>query len=239
VIIAIVVAAAFATELGTLATFAGLMTAGVAVALQNVILSVAGYFFLIGKYGVRVGDRVQIAGVTGDVIDIGLVRLHIMEIGTGGTDARATGRVVVFSNSVVFQANTGLFKQIPGTNFVWHDISLTLAADSNYHLVEKRMLEAVNSVYEKYKDTMESQRRRMEQSLSGISVRPLNPESRLRLTQTGLEAVIRYPVELSNSAQIDDDMARALLDAIAKEPRLRLVGSGTPNIQAVTEGQAA
>ena len=62
-------------------------------------------------------------------------------------------------------------------------------------------------------------------------------QSRLRLTQGGLEVVIRYPLEMSNAAQIDDDMARAMLDAIAKEPRLRLVGSGTPNIQAVVEGQ--
>ena len=235
---AIVIAAAFATELGTLATFAGLLTAGVAVALQNVILSVAGYFFLIGKYGVRVGDRVQIAGVTGDVIDIGLVRLHIMEVGAEGTDARATGRVVVFSNAVVFQPNAGLFKQIPGTNFVWHQISLTLAADSNYHLVEKRIMEAVNSVYAKYKDAMEIQRRRMEQNLTGVSIRPLDPETRLRLNQNGLEVVIRYPVELSNAAQIDDEMARALLDAISKEPKLKLVGTGAPNIQPVTDGNA-
>jgi small-conductance mechanosensitive channel len=239
IVVAIVVAAAFASELGTLATFAGLLTAGIAVALQNVILSIAGYFFLIGKYGVRVGDRVQIAGVTGDVIDIGLVRLHIMEVGTEGTDPRATGRVVVFSNAVVFQPNAGLFKQIPGTNFVWHQISLTLAAESNYHLVEQRIMDAVNTVYAEYKDAMEAQRRRMEQNLSGMPIRPLDPESRLRLTQNGLEVVIRYPVELSNAAQIDDKMARALLDAIGKEPRLRLVGSGTPNLQPVTDGKAA
>lgn len=237
IVVAIVIAAAFATELGTLATFAGLLTAGVAVALQNVILSVAGYFFLIGRYGVRVGDRVQIAGVTGDVIDIGLVRLHIMEVGSEGVDARATGRVVVFSNAVVFQPNAGLFKQIPGTNFVWHQISLTLAADSNYHVVEQRMMEAINKVYSEYKDSMEAQRRRMEQNLSGIPVRPLDPESRLRLTQGGLEVVIRYPLDLTNAAQIDDHMARALLDAIAKEPRLRLVGSGTPNIQPVMDAK--
>ncbi|HEU5337095.1 MAG TPA: mechanosensitive ion channel domain-containing protein, partial [Terriglobales bacterium] len=77
-LIAVIVAVSFASELGTLATFAGLLTAGIAVALQNVILSVAGYFFLIGKYGVRVGDRVQISGVTGEVVEIGLVRLHLM-----------------------------------------------------------------------------------------------------------------------------------------------------------------
>jgi small-conductance mechanosensitive channel len=235
IVIAIVVAFAFAAELGTLATFAGLLTAGVAVALQNVILSVAGYFFLIGRYGVRVGDRVQIGGVTGDVIDIGLVRIHIMEAISGASDVRPTGRVVVFSNSVVFQPNSGLFKQIPGTNFVWHEITLILPADSNYQPVEERLMDAVRKVYAEYQADMEAQRRRMEQSLTGVSIRPLGPESRLRLTQTGLEVVIRYPVVLDKAAAIDDEMTRALLDAIAREPRLRLVGTGTPNIQIIAE----
>ena len=85
--VGVIIAFTFATELGSMATFAGLLTAGVAVALQNVILSVAGYFFLMGKYGIRVGDRVQIAGVTGEVVDIGLVRLHLLELSSGGTDA--------------------------------------------------------------------------------------------------------------------------------------------------------
>jgi small-conductance mechanosensitive channel len=73
-----------------MATFAGLITAGIAVALQNVIMAIAGYFFLIGKYGVKMGDRVQISGVTGDVIDMGLIRLHLMEIGDVGTDRQPT-----------------------------------------------------------------------------------------------------------------------------------------------------
>jgi small-conductance mechanosensitive channel len=234
-VIAIVVAFAFAEELGTLATFAGLLTAGVAVALQSVILSVAGYFLLIGRYGVRVGDRVQIGGVTGDVIEIGLVRIHIMEAISGASDVRPTGRVVAFSNAIVFQPNAGLFKQIPGTNFVWHEITLTLVADSNYQQIEDRLMDAVRKIYAGYKDELEVQRRHMEKSLTGVSIRALGAESRLRLTQSGLEVVIRYPVVLSNATAVDDEMTRALLDAISREPRLKLVGTGTPNIQAVPE----
>jgi len=230
-LVAIIIAVAFASELGSLATFAGLLTAGVAVALQNVILSVAGYFFLIGKYGVRVGDRVQVAGVTGDVIDIGLVRLHLMEVGGSGSSARPTGRVVVFSNAVVFQANAGLFKQIPGTKFVWHEITLTLASDSDYHQVEDRMLSAVKKVYDEYRDDMERQRRTMERSLSPLSVHPMGPESRLRLTQSGLEVIIRYPVELDKSAEIDDRIARELLDVTKHDPKLKVIGSETPTIE--------
>jgi small-conductance mechanosensitive channel len=224
VTVAIIVSFAFASELSSITTFAGLLTAGIAVALQNVILSVAGYFFLIGKYGVRVGDRVQVAGVTGDVVDIGLVRLHLMEV-TGGSSARPTGRVVVFSNAVVFQANAGMFKQIPGTNFLWHEITLTLGPESNYREVEQRMLEAVNHVFDEYREKMELQRRNMERSLNSVAIASFKPESHLHLTPTGLEVVIRYPVELGNAAEIDDRITRELLTAIERHPKLRLLGS--------------
>jgi small-conductance mechanosensitive channel len=223
-LVAIIITVTFASELGSLATFAGLLTAGVAVALQNVILSVAGYFFLIGKYGVRVGDRVQVAGVTGDVIDIGLVRLHLMELDEG---AHPTGRVVVFSNAVVFQANAGLFKQVPGTRFMWHEITLTLAPESDYHRVEDRMLKAVKSVFADYKDRMELEHRKMQHSLTGVSVHDLDPESRLKLTPSGVDVVIRYPVELEQAAEIDDRIARKVLDATEREAKVRISGSGS------------
>ena len=229
-LIAIIVATAFASELGAVTTYAGLLTAGIAVALQNVILSIAGYFFLIGKYGVRVGDRVNIAGVTGDVVDIGLVRLQLMEI-TGGPAPLPTGRVVAFSNAVVFQASAGMFKQIPGTNFLWHEITLTLDPKSNYRQVEQRMMEAVNKVFAEYRDKMETQRRNVERSLNS-TIAAFSPESRLHLTQTSLEVVIRYPVDLASAGEIDNRVTREILDALERDPDLRLQVSAGPVIRA-------
>lgn len=228
-LIAIIVAAAFASELGAITTFAGLLTAGIAVALQNVILSIAGYFFLIGKYGLRVGDRVQIAGVTGDVVDIGLVRMQLMEI-SGGPAPLPTGRVVAFSNAVVFQANAGMFKQIPGTNFLWHEITLTLDSKSNYRQVEQRMMEAVNKIFTEYREKMELQRRNVEHSLNS-TVAAFAPESRLHLTQTSLEIVIRYPVEMGNSGEIDNRVTREILDAMERDPDLRIQVSAGPTLK--------
>lgn len=232
--ITITIAFALATEIGSIATFAGLITAGLAVALQNVILAIAGYFFLIGKYGVRVGDRIQISGVTGDVIDIGLIRLHLMEVSSTETDPQPTGRVVVFSNSVVFQPTASFFKQIPGTNFLWHEVSLTLAPESDYAMAEKRILGAVEKVYADYREGIEEQYREMERTLNIVTKIP-KPRSRLRLTQTGLEVVIRFPVELESATEVDDRITRELLRALEQPPRLRLVGSGTPNIQPVSD----
>jgi small-conductance mechanosensitive channel len=233
-VVATTIAFALATEISSLATFAGLITAGIAVALQNVILAVAGYFFLIGRYGVRTGDRVQISGITGDVMDIGLFRIHLVELAGAGNSMQPTGRVVVFSNSIVFQPTASFFKQIPGTNFVWHEVKLTLAPDSDIHMAESRLLGAVEKVFETYKKEIEHEHRQMQQSLN-MRVPMPKPVSRLQLTQSGLEVVTRYPLLLSNAAEIDDHITREVLNALNQRPRLKLVGTGTPNIQQVPD----
>jgi len=230
-IIALITAFTFATELGSVVTFAGLITAGIAVALQNVIVSMVGYFFLIGKFGIRVGDRVQVSGVTGEVIDIGLVRFHLMEIGTSGTDSQPTGRVVAFSNSIVFQPAAGLFKQIPGTNFVWHEVDLTFAPESDYQIVRERVTKAVEVAFADYHEKMDLQRRHMEMMLNSISSVELKPQIRLHFSSVGIEVNIRFPVEMGGASEIDERIMRELLTAIEHEPRLKLIGSQMPTVK--------
>ena len=232
-VIAVIIAFAFASRLGSIVTFAGLLTAGVAVALQNVILSIVGYFFLIGKFGIKVGDRVQIGGVTGEVIDIGLVRLHLMELG-GGADT-PTGRVVAFSNSIVFQPAAGLFKQIPGTSFVWHEITLILSPDTDYGSVKERLLEAVGTVLADYHDEMERQNREMEKTLISTSGYDLRPSIQLRFSSSAVEATIRFPVDLQHASETDERVSRELLKALDREPKFKLAASGSPSIRLRTD----
>src|SRR5579884_3000583 len=107
--ILLVVAFSFASDLTSLATFFGLLTAGMAVALQSVILASLGYFVLVGRRGIRIGDRVQISGVTGDVTDIGWLQFRLAEI--DAVTQQRTGHIVTFSNSFVFASPaTGLSK---------------------------------------------------------------------------------------------------------------------------------
>jgi small-conductance mechanosensitive channel len=223
---------AFATEIGSLATFAGLITAGVALALQNVILSVAAYFFLIGKYGIRVGDRVQIGEVTGDVVDIGLVRLHLLELDTSTGDPQPTGRVVVFSNSVVFQPASNFFRQLPGSNFGWHRITLSLATDVDYKVARERIGGAANEVFNEYRQEIERQHHNLEQNLT-IPIAMPEPSTTMRFRDTALQISVRYPVLLNDVSSIDDRITRAILTAVDTEPKLKLVGSGNPTIQTV------
>jgi small-conductance mechanosensitive channel len=228
--IAVALMFGFVSEFGSLATYAGFVTAGVAVALQSPILSMVAYFFLIGRYGIRVGDRVTISGVTGEVIEIGFVRIYLMELTGMGADLRATGRVVVFSNSVIFQP-AALFKQMPGIDYVWHTVTLTLTPETDYQLAETTLNAAVESVYKKYAERIEQQYESVEKSVD-LHMEAPKPESRLRFADAGLQFTVRYPAEIQQAVEMDNEILRALHEAVAKEPKLNLAPSGTPKLQA-------
>ena len=231
-LVAVIIAFSFASKLGSIVTFAGLITAGVVVALQNVVLSMVGYFLLIGKYGIRVGDRVQIGGVTGEVIDIGLVRIHLMELSSD--EYLPTGRVVAFANTIVFQPTAGLFKQIPGTNFLWHEITLKLAPETDYAKVKERLLRVVEDVLADYQDELKRQSRAMEHSFVSASANEFRPKVQVRFMSSALEAVIRFPVDLQRASEIDERVTHELLHELDREPRLKLVSSDGPGLRDVT-----
>ena len=230
IVIALVLIFDFTSELGSIATIMGFAAAGIALALQNVILSFAGYFFITGRFGIRVGDRIQISGVSGDVIDVGLIKLTMMELGGNNSCRQPTGRVAVFANSIVFQSNGNFFKQAPGSTFIWNEFSLTLAPDCDYRLVERRIVELVEEVYARYRDQLLRQYREMERDLN-LTLETPRPQSRLRIGESGIGLVIRYPAEGRQAVQIADEISRRLLDAIDREPGLQLVVPGTPNLQ--------
>ena len=234
-LVGVVLIMGFVSEFSSLATFAGFVTAGIAVGLQAILLSIAAYFFVIGRYGIRVGDRISVAGVTGDVIDIGLVRLYLMELAGTGIELYPTGRVVMFSNSVLFQASTPLFKQIPGTEYAWHEVAISLAPGSSYKLVQDQISGAVGAVFEKYRKSIEGQLGGIERRLE-VQLKAPVPESKLQFTEAGLEFVVRYPVEIRRASEIDDNVTRAVLEALDTNEALKTAVAGPPKIRAAIKG---
>ncbi len=220
----------FITEFSSLATFAGFLTAGIAVALQTIILSLAAYFFLVGRYGVRIGDRLTVSGVTGDVVEVGLVRLYLMELAGTGIDLYPTGRVVVFSNSVMFQA-APFFKQLPGTAYAWHELAVTLAPGTDYAKVEQKILDAVNSVFGTYEHSIERQHALVERILDTSVARP-EPRAVLNLVPTGVELTVLFPVEILHAANIDDQVTRKLIEVVNSDAELKAAVTGSPQLRA-------
>ncbi len=226
----LVIVAGFISEFSSLATFAGFLTAGIAVALQTVILSIAAYFFLIGRYGVRVGDRISVSGVTGEVIEIGLVRLYLMELSGTGIDLYPTGRVVVFSNSVMFQS-APFFKQLPGTAYAWHELAVTLAPNADLALLEQKLMDAVNSVFSQYRHSIDRQHALVERILDTSMAAPV-PVGKVQFADTGPEFVVRYPVEIQHAADIDDQITRKLMEVINGDAQMKAAVSASPKLRA-------
>jgi len=210
----VVAGLSFATHVSTFATFAGLLTAGLAVAMQSVLVSVVGYFFLIGKYGIRVGDRVQIGAVVGEVIDLGLVRMHLMELNTQGP-LGPTGRVVAFANLVVFQASSGLFKQIPGVTLSTHETTVTLPVVDDYAALKDRLLGALAAVTNSHQEEFARQTQQIERSTASSALAAAAPEVHLHLADGRMQALIRYPVHLDKAADIDEAVSEAVLKVLA------------------------
>lgn len=220
----------FVSEFSSLATFAGFVTAGIAVGLQTVLLSVAAYFFVVGRYGIRVGDRISVAGVTGDVIELGLVRFYLMEYAQAGSEYLPTGRVAVFSNSVLFQATTPLYKQLPGARYVWHEAVLPLNPGANYGEVQKSFYDVVHTIYADYSKGADWRDRSFDPQME-IPLVPPALQQRLQFGDTGVESVVRYPVDLHRTAEIDDRIAKELVEAIQKN-QIAAASVGTPKIRA-------
>lgn len=234
-LVVVVLTLGFVSEFSSLATFAGFITAGIAVGLQAVLLSVAAYFFIIGRYGIRVGDRISVAGVTGDVVDIGLVRLYMMELAGTGLDLYPTGRIVVFSNAVLFQAGTPLFKQIPGTEYAWHEVVMNIAPSGNHQAAQKKLVAAVDQVYEKYRRRIEKQHEMIERRVD-IQIATPKPEARLQFADNGLELLVRYPVDIRKAPDIDEEMTRKVLQLTESDPELKTAVTGTPKIRSAVKG---
>jgi small-conductance mechanosensitive channel len=233
---AMVIVMGFVSEFGSLATYAGFVTAGIAVGLQTLLLSVAAYFFVVGRYGIRIGDRISVAGVTGDVVDVGLVRLYIMELAGTGVDLYPTGRIAVFSNSVLFQPMTPLYKQVPGTEYAWHEALITIAATGNQERVREKSLAAVNSVYNEYREILERQQGTIGDRMEIILNAPA-PEARFQFNDDGMVLIIRYPVLLARASEIDDRVAQALAGIIASEGgEVSADVAGKPKIRAAVKG---
>ena len=221
----------FVTQFSSLATFAGFLSAGIAVGLQTILLSVAAYFFIVGRYGVRVGDRITVAGVTGTVIEVGIARFYMMELVGSGTELHSTGRVAVFANSVLFQTGTPIYKQLPGTEYAWHELTAKLTPAADPDAVTKSLVGVVDSVYQTYRKEIESQQHHIE-AWMGTALDTPRIDAHLRMGDDGLQVAVLFPVQISNAAKTDEAIASKLVQAMKSDEALKTGLAATPAIKA-------
>jgi hypothetical protein len=125
-----------------------------------------------------------------------------------------TGRIVAFANLIVFQASGGLFKQIPGVNISWHEMTLTLPVVKDYAALKDRLLAAVGGVSSQYRDEIARQTKEIQRSTAVAAVGDASPHVQMHLADGRMQALIRYPVHLEHAAEIDERVSEAVLGVI-------------------------
>lgn len=120
-------------------TFLGLFSAGVAIAMKDLIMNIAGWAYIIWKGPFNVGDRIEIDGTSGDVIDIQLFEFTLMEIRNWVDADQSTGRIVYIPNSRVF--DDALFNYSRGIPYVWEEIPIYVTFESNWKKAKAILLE--------------------------------------------------------------------------------------------------
>lgn len=211
----------FFTDLGSLATFAGLLTAGIAFATRDMILSVIAYFQFFSTSDLRVGDDVTVAGVTGKISHVGALRFYLMETEKIDASFLPTGRIVGFANSVLFNP-TPLFRQPPGTNFVWNQLEITLLPNVDHVAAYNKLREIVQKVYAEQLEAI----RRNEAALfkaSSFKVEVSEPQAYFKFAHTGIAIIIRYAVERDQAQAFHLRVTSAILSAAHEYPELKVL----------------
>ena len=211
-----------------LTTAAGLMTAGLAFALQKVITSVAGYFVILRSRVFTVGDRILMAGVRGDVIRLSFIQTTIMEMGQPPGERpddpkvwvksrQFTGRIVTVTNDKIF--DTPVFNYTRDFPYLWEEITLPISYKDDRGRAEQILLEAGKRHAVKLHEMTEEDVDKLEQHFF-IARRSLEPRVYMRLTDNWVELSLRFLVREHGSREVKDAMSREIL------PRLEESGIG-------------
>jgi len=203
----------------SLPTYLGLVSAGIAIALSDVLKNMAGWAFILSRKPFEIGDRIEVAGLRGDVIDVRLFRFSLMEVG-GWVDAeQSSGRLVHVPNGLVF--NQPVANYTEGFAYIWDEVPILITFESDYKLAKSMVLDILK---EDAPDThgMAGQRIRETASKYSIKIGTLTPTVYVSVRDSGVLLTARYLVETRTRRGAEDKIWQAILDVFNETESIAL-----------------
>ncbi|MDE3201775.1 MAG: mechanosensitive ion channel [Acidobacteriota bacterium] len=196
-------------------TILGLVTAGITIVLQDFILAFFGWFFLMGKNGMRLGDWVEINGVGGEVVEIGLIYTTLLETGKLGDKDQPTGRRIAFINSFAIRGQ--YFNFTTSGQWTWDEITVAVPASADPRVFLDKIQKAV--VEETQTDVriaeVEWTRAMRRDSSVQFSAAPMVT---LRPTAAGTEIQVRYIARASGRFEVRNRINQRVVDILREPP---------------------
>jgi small-conductance mechanosensitive channel len=207
-----------------LATGAGLVSAGLAFALQKVVTSFAGYFVILRGQTFNVGDRIRMGGVRGDVIDLNLIQTVIMEMGEPPAvqnedpgmwvqSRQYSGRIVTVSNSEIFEEPVYNYsRELP---YIWEEMHLPISFKDDRRRAEAIILAAVTRQTQEIANLAEPELEKLKKDFF-VERADLKPRVYLRITDNWVELAVRFLCGTHDVRSLKDRISREILEEFEK-----------------------
>lgn len=193
----------------------GILGAGIAFASQEVIGSFAGYLSIVTGNIFRIGDRVRIGNVIGDVLDISLLRTTVMEIGEWVQADQYTGRIVNIANRVVF--SDPVFNYTQHWRYLWDEIMIPITYDSNWRRAAEIMLEDGQEYSSCFLTQARAELSDMMRRYPALHDTPVEPMLYIVMTDNWIEMTLRYVVEAVRRREVKGQLHHELLQRFESE----------------------
>lgn len=178
--------------LGDLGTFLGLLSAGLAIALKDPLMNIAGWFFIIVRKPFTLGDRIQIGKYAGDVVDIRIFQFTLMEIGNWVDADQSTGRIIHVPNGIVFIEGTANYTK--GFQYIWNEIPVLITFESNWKKAKDILIKIANEHAEYLSKRAEARVKEASKKFM-IFYNELTPIVYTNVKDSGVLLTIRYLCE--------------------------------------------
>jgi len=192
-------------------TILGLATAALTIALQDFILAFLGWFVLMGKRGMHVGDWVEINGVGGEVTEVGLFSTSLLETGTLEDKGHPTGRRITFMNGFAIRGQ--FFNFTTSGQWMWDEISVTIPSDGDTTATVERIQKAVRELTEKNARLAEEEWKRgaRGQGLGSFSAEPV---VNIRPSSSGIDTKVRYVTRASERFELRNVLYQRIVELL-------------------------
>jgi small-conductance mechanosensitive channel len=194
-------------------TILGLATAGLTVVFQDFILAFFGWFVLMGRSGIRVGDWVEINGVGGEVLEIGLFRTALLETGNWTDKGHPTGRRVTFINN--FAISGQYFNFSTAGQWMWDEISVNIPQGADTYKTIEAIHKAVLKQTEKDAALAQDEWQRSTKQ-NGLSQFTAQPSVDMRPASSGVDIIVRYVTRAGDRFEMRNHLYQAVIDLLHK-----------------------
>jgi small-conductance mechanosensitive channel len=218
-VLVLLVARTWISGLQNLGTFLGLLSAGVAVALSDPLSNLAGWLFILARRPYVVGDRIEIDGHVGDVIDIRLFQSFLLECGQWVDADQSTGRIVMVPNNRVFKSTTANYTH--GFEYIWDEIEVLITFESDWKRAKQLMIEIARDHAQPLSEGAQEQIRRAARQHM-IFFRNLTPIVYTAVKDSGVQFSIRYLTHPRHRRGSAERLWEAILEAFGHEPQIDL-----------------